>query len=154
MSRRRNGFTLVEILVVTVVFSLIGIALFVMASAGREVWSTTDAQLAGMTNAQIAVARLSDDLHLASKTGLTCQNGQLTFSVNGAPITYALDAPQRALTKTQAAVTTTVASNITAFTPTCQTTGVVDLMLSAEGSPAMAQRSSQTLIAKVWVRQP
>ena len=160
----RAGFTLVEILFVTViVVLLLGGATFVVTQTGKQVWERTDTRMAALNQVQIAMNRLSDDLHKASQTNLACVAGIsgsclnppcLEFTPVGAlpRVTY-----QRTnagnLTRTQNGAAQTVAAGLVTFLPSCSGGGVVRLHLSAQVAGTSGY-PMQSIDSQVWAQSP
>ena len=102
-----SGFTLVELLVVGVVVSIVGLITIVLAQSGQQMWMITGARLSAMTSAQQAINRLIEDLRRASQqsvsaaaraeTGLSLQLLNDDGSI-GPTVTYARNGDQ--LTRT------------------------------------------------------
>ncbi len=63
--RNRNGLTLVEILIVSVIFAIIVGSLFVVFKAGLESWRRTQAHLEVYQNARVALDMVRRDLTAA-----------------------------------------------------------------------------------------
>ncbi len=163
------GLTLVEVLVVSATFLvLIGGISLVLASSGQRVWNRTDAQLVSITQVQQGLNRLSEDLHRASQTGLVCNPANppppsLSFCVNGAcpggtRVTYQCTscnaAGQGTLLRTEGAnPARIVATRISAFTPSCQAGGVVQIVLSTQGTTPQGV-GSQSVQTQIFVQNP
>ena len=160
----RAGFTLVEISVVAVIVALVfGGTMFVVAQSGKQVWERTDARMATLNQVQIAVNRVSDDLHNASQANLACVAGAtatcttppcLEFTPAGAlpRVTYQRTGAGN-LTRTQNGATQTVAANLVTFLPSCGGGGLVRLHVSAQ----MAGTSGypmQSIDSQVWAQSP
>jgi type II secretion system protein J len=75
-SARRKGLTLVEILVVSVIFAIIALSLFVVFRAGLESWSRTQAHLEVYQTARVTIDWLTRDLSAAF---LSSNNANITF---------------------------------------------------------------------------
>ena len=160
----RAGMTLVEILIVTVIAALFfGGATFVVTQTGKQMWERTDTRMATLNQAQIAMNRLSDDLHKASQTNLACVAGIsgsclnppcLEFTPAGAlsRVTY-----QRTnagdLTRTQNGASQTDASGLVTFLPSCSGGGVVRLHLSAQVAGTSGY-PMQSIDSQVWAQSP
>ncbi len=72
---KRQGFTLVEVLMTALITTLIGGALLVVAIAGRRVSDLTNARLTAQTEAQRGLNRLTEDLRMASTSTLNGEKG-------------------------------------------------------------------------------
>ena len=160
----REAFTLVEVLVATVLLALVGGVVMTLSTSGRALWVRTDSKLASMTDAQRAVDRLTEDLRKACQNSLNppdattvCGAGQLSFrqipscAAGGPVITYR-QAGSSLTRQAGAAAATTVAGNVTAFTPTCQTGGLVRLSLTAQTNSSFGIGAVRTLESTVWVQ--
>jgi prepilin-type N-terminal cleavage/methylation domain-containing protein len=75
-SARRKGLTLVEILVVSAIFAIIALSLFVVFRAGLESWSRTQAHLEVYQTARTAIDWLTRDL---SSAYLNSNNTNIVF---------------------------------------------------------------------------
>lgn len=154
----RNGFTLVEVLIVGLVLSLVGGAILVLAQTARQVWASTDARLATMTIAQQAINRLTEDLRKACASTVACPAGELQFKrspdcdPDGPPVTYSLvgnDLEQQE----GAGAPIVVVSGLEGFAPSCPTTGRVDLTVTAQTN-SIGGPSRQTVVSQVWIQNP
>lgn len=145
----RRGRLLIEMLIVGgVLLILFGGVALVLAQTGRNVWVHTQTQLAGLTQAQRALDRLSEDLRGASQASLACAGGTLSFTSSGSAMTYALDG-SRHLVRTADGVPQIVGSGLAAFEPVCQG-AVVELTIKV---PTLHQ-DPKTFESRVWVRNP
>ncbi len=81
---RRKGFTLIEILVVTVIFSIVATSLFIVFKAGLDSWRRTQAHLDVYQNARAALDMITRDLTAAY---LNPANSSISFKAtdNSAP---------------------------------------------------------------------
>lgn len=168
----RRGASLIEILIVACVLCVLfgGIAL-VLAQSGQNVWVYTQTQLTGLTQAQHALDRLSEDLRSGARytTGMgptspacltvgstTCTSPPcLEFEPvgGGARITYqcpncSAETPGD-LVKMQGEVPQIVASGLVAFEPVCQG-ATVELTVKV---PTL-HHDLKTFKSRVWVRNP
>lgn len=75
-SARRKGLTLVEILVVSAIFAIIALSLFVVFRAGLESWSRTQAHLEVYQTARTTIDWLTRDLSAAY---LNSNNANIEF---------------------------------------------------------------------------
>ena len=75
-SARRKGLTLVEILVVSVIFAIIATSLFVVFKAGLDSWRKTQAHLEVYQNARAALDMMTRELSAAY---LNSANAAITF---------------------------------------------------------------------------
>lgn len=75
-SARRKGLTLVEILVVSVIFSIIATSLFIVFKAGLDSWRRTQAHLDVYQNARAAIDMMTRELSAAY---LNTANNTITF---------------------------------------------------------------------------
>ena len=80
---RRGGFTFVETVFGTLGVLVLGGALYVLGTTGREVWLRTDADLAGQSRAQAVLDQMVQHLRVASRSQ-PVQGGQ-----SGPLITFA-----------------------------------------------------------------
>ncbi|MFA5164636.1 MAG: prepilin-type N-terminal cleavage/methylation domain-containing protein [Candidatus Omnitrophota bacterium] len=76
LSARRKGLTLIEILVVSAIFAIIALSLFVVFRAGLESWSRTQAHLEVYQTARTAIDWLTRDLSAAY---LNSNNANIEF---------------------------------------------------------------------------
>ncbi len=155
-----RGMTLLEVVIVALIMTLASGAVLVLAQAGYQTWANVDSRLENLTNAQLALNRLTTDLRTACQSTLTtCSVGQLTFKISPAcqavdpTVTYALSG-NRLTRQGGAASPATIASGVTAFVPSCiLSNAVVSLSLTTRTSnirvPPDAQ--TQTLISQVRV---
>lgn len=163
-----RGLTLVETLMVSAVFAIVGGALMVTSRSMQQASLQQDADRARALQAQKAVDRMAEDLRNASSTiGLACGANQLTMTIPGAPntaVTYSCAgcsdaAPGVLLRATNpATITLTIASGITVFTSVCATVpggSVATLTLAAQTRGNSLQRAlTTTLTTKVWIENP
>ncbi|MBI3324919.1 MAG: prepilin-type N-terminal cleavage/methylation domain-containing protein [Candidatus Omnitrophica bacterium] len=158
----RAGFTLVEILVVTVLLALVGGVAFTLSSTGQAVWTRTDTKLANMTDAQRAIDRLSEDLRKACWTTVSpqtgCQTTALTFKqlpcgAADPVLTYA-QAGTSLTRQVGATAAVVVASGIQDFTH-CESSGdvggIVRLSLTTQANPLVGP-SVRTVESRIWVQ--
>jgi len=151
----RRGLTLTEVLLVCLVFALIGGVSFAMVQSSDQTWRRTEARLATLTQAQMALDRLSEGLRQAKQAGLTCGPSTLTFTPVGGPptppsVTYQLNGTN--LVREVAGVPQIVASGVQAFAPTCAPGGaVVQLRLTAQVN---LWQAPMTVSSQVWVQNP
>ena len=165
---RRRGFTLVEVLIVAVIMTLIGGAIMVLALTGRKVSDLTNARLTTLTDAERAVARVTEDLRLASQQTAVCNfmTQVLIIGPPGGPgITYTFNPQNRQLTRSTllgggAMLNQVVASGLTAFQVQCDSKSGVQFKPKVVQVTVTAQdRSSpwplpQTLSSQIWIRNP
>lgn len=147
----KAGFSLVEVLMVTVVLLLIGGAGMAMSQVGPSIWVSTGNRLASLTNAQRALDRVVRDLRAASAATLNCAPAapnDLTFTQveNGVQTVVNYDHSGTLLLKNGQAV----AGAVTAFRPTCFPDGRVAVQVTVQVDASTAR----TLASQVWVRQP
>ena len=162
------GFTLVEMLVATVVFALIGVGLMVMTTSGDRARVLTDTRLETLNIAQRAMNRLKEDLRAASQASVNntppnqCQTDALSFLHAMPPpqdrITYTRDATGT-LTRTHTpgdgtpATPLTITTGLVALTPTCGSGGrLVTLTLTSRYQPPDGHELTQTIRSRVWVQ--
>ncbi len=155
-----RGMTLLEVVIVALIMTLASGAVLVLAQAGYQMWANVDSRLENLTNAQLALNRLTADLRTACQSTLTtCSAGQLTFKIFPAcqavdpTVTYALSG-NRLTRQVEAAGPVMIASGVTAFVPSCILSNtVVSLSLTTQTNnirvPPNAQ--TQTLISQVRV---
>lgn len=151
----RRGLTLVEVLVVTLIFGVVGGILLTVAASGQSAWWMTDAQLLTLTETQRALDRVSEDLRQACQTTVSCPAGQLVFKQSPAcadpAITYSLSGTN--LTRqVGTAVPVTIATGVTGFAvPSCAG-GLVNLSLTAQARTPNGRTLTQTISSQVWVQ--
>ena len=75
-SARRKGLTLIEILVVSVIFAIIATSLFIVFKAGLDSWRRTQAHLEVYQNARAALDMMTRELSAAY---LNTDNNTITF---------------------------------------------------------------------------
>lgn len=153
-----RGLTLVELMFAGVIFLLIGGVALALTQSSDQAWRRMDAQIATMTQAQVAMNRLAADLRQAKRASgmadqLTCGPGSaLAFtSMGGADVTYTL-AGSNLVKQVGADPPQVMAFGVTAFVPTCSPGGpVVQLRLTAQVS---TWHAPMTLTSQVWVQNP
>jgi hypothetical protein len=178
----RNGLTLVEVMIVSLLLVLVGGASVIMMSSSHTAWTTTDLRLELMTNSQRALDRLSEDLRQASANpiaafsltapGANCAANTLQFislkpGETNNMISYTLGGNQltRSSTPTEGppfytlngdATTHVVGAGLASFTPACSATavGVVTLTLLAQPTTPDSRVPPQTIVSQVWVQNP
>lgn len=154
----QRGFTLVEVLVVTVVLTLLGGMALVFAGSGQKVWLLTDSRVTAMTQAQIALNRLTEDLRRGRQSTLQCTiNGALSVTqLDGTAITYHCegcdDTNSGTLVKEVNATPQVVAGDISAVSFTCAPNGIVNLFVTTRARTLRG--ATQTLTSQVWVKNP
>jgi len=152
------AFTLVEVMVASVIASMVGGAALLLAQTGRQVWGLTDARLASLTDAQRAIDRVSEDLRNACQATLASAEAQLAF--RQAPdcededptITYRY-AAGRLTRQVDEEAPVTVASGLSAFSAAHLGNGLVRLRVTAQ-SNTQAGNATQTVETGVWVQNP
>jgi len=155
----RRGWTLVEVVIISLVLSVVGGAMLVMAQMSDQIWGRTDVRLTTILNAQRALNRVREDLRKASQASLlpagNCTAATLRFTQpsTGDTITYTL-AGNDLTRQIGVAAPVTVASELTAFTPSCQGGGLVRLNLTSQASSTAGGSALQTLETQIWVREP
>ncbi len=148
----RRGMTLVEVLVVAAMVPLVLGASFVLAKQSEQAWMLTSQRLSSIADAQRALDRAVNELRMGSASSLVCDDKSISVEVNGVPIQYSLTA-QNMLTRTVGGVSTDIAGNLLAFSPTCRSDGLVDLRVTARVT-AVTGQSMQTLDSWVFVQNP
>ena len=167
--RCERGVTLFEMLVVSVILvTLVGGTVMVLAETQNRVWSRTNGQLITLSDAQIALDRVTEDLRMARQP-VTCANGTVSFTqllsdpvthqlVAGPVVTYQCtgcsNATPGTLTKTAAnAAPQVMASGLTNFTGTCLSTQLVKVALTSQVNTSRGVLT-HTLESNVWIRNP
>ncbi len=178
----RNGLTLVEIMIVSLLMVIVGGAIMLMMSSSQAAWMTTDVRLELMTNSQRALDRISEDLRQASAnpiaafslitTGANCAantlqfislkpgetNNVIGYTLAGGQLTRASTPTNGPPTYTPTGATPTqvVGAGLASFTPACSATavGVVDLTLIAQPPTPDSRIPPQTIVSKIWVQNP
>lgn len=154
-----RGWTLVEVLIVTVVVTVIGGLGLVLSASGEQLWVLTDARMAAMTTGQSAVNRLSEALRTARRATLDCAvPGALAFTqTDGTAVAFrcegCTDASPGVLVQEVDAQPQVVAAGLADASFTCSPEGVVSLAVTAQVT-TMRGVATQTLTAQVWVKNP
>jgi prepilin-type N-terminal cleavage/methylation domain-containing protein len=95
--RRRAGFTLLELMVVFLIFSMVVMALYAILSGGRRAWLTSEAQIDLQVQARRALARITQDLSESAPSQISIvtispQEDRITFrmasSYTGGVVTW------------------------------------------------------------------
>lgn len=148
-----RGFTLVELVVVSVILVLVAGVLFLLGETGRHQWLMTDADAARFASSERAMYRVIQELQQGSRAGLACAGSSLTFtSADDETVTFELSGGT--LLRSEGMQSIVVATGITEFVPTCQPGGLVQLRVSAEGERLSGRARPQTLETTVFVRTP
>jgi len=148
----RRGLTFTEVLFAGFIFVLIAGVSLALVQSGDQVWRRIEARLATLTQAQIALDRVSEGLRSARQDGLTCSPTTLTFTPTSGPepVTYQLNGTD--LVRDVGGIPQVIAAGVQAFTPTCAPGGpVVQLRLMVQ---ANVWQDPMTLNAQVWVQNP
>lgn len=153
----REGFSLVEVLVVSVIaFSIWGALALVTTDASNRVWARTDSQVAAMMSTQQVMNRLREDLHAASSAvGATCQPGEISFAraSDGTPIRYRLDAATGMLTRTEGAIAKVVGGDVASLAfPSCA--DVVRVALTTRVASRRWPTATHTLESQIRMQNP
>ena len=158
---RSSGFILVELLVIGVVVSIVGVITIVLAQSGQQMWMITGARLNAMTSAQQAINRLTEDLRRASgqsvsaaacaETGLSFQPLNDDGSI-GPTVTYARNGTQLIRTVGSQPPQIEVVG-VVAFRPECRSGGVVALEVTTQASNG-SRNALSTVKSRVWIQNP
>ena len=143
----RQGFTLVEVIVVAAVLGLIGLTLLALSVTGPRVAAQSSALLGSITDGQRVLDRLREDLQHASAATLNCAPAapnELVFSQDGTAVAYNLDG---SLLRRNGTV---MATGIMQFQPACLANGRVALSLAVR----VRGTTTRALTSQVWVRNP
>lgn len=181
-SRLVGGFTLVEVLVVALIMTLVGGAALVLAQSGRQVSDLTNARLTAMTDAELALSRLTEDLRMASTSSMGGERGiECLEEVHALPplpgiparlrfkrvmpdgtlsgmILYWL-ADNQLMASGPVGGERVVASGVTAFdySSVCNgaanASGMARVRLTAEAN-SLQGPMTQTVDSQVWIRNP
>ena len=168
MERRRRwmgerGFTYVEVLVVVMISVLVVNGMvWALTRSGQMVWTRTDSKMVSLAAVQRALDRVSEDLRRASRATVLCAAGQLTFGqdTNGdqiidRTIIYSRNAAAGTLIRTENnGAPKSMAAQITAFTPSCQASGLVRLQVTAQVAMPASGSVTQRLSSQVRVPNP
>ena len=156
-----HGMSLVEVLAVSLIVALVGGVTLVLIQTGRRVWGSTEMKVTSLTQAQIALNRLTEDLRQACRATLSCAAGQVVFKraptcdAADPQITYAYNQAERTLTRQiDANPAATVASAVETFAPVCLPDGTVRVTLTAQTTMMDIPTVPQWLESKVLVRNP
>jgi type II secretory pathway component PulJ len=158
--RATQGLTLVEVLVVSLIFAVIIGVVFLIAESGRNTWLMTDAQLESQTDAQRALDRMAADLRGAQISQVRCLDGgagplEIGLDETANEIEYTYDAVADTLTRTVGNINPiVVGSKLTAFSCAGPTNQVVTLTVTSQGGQATARQVPQTLSTTVWIQLP
>lgn len=156
---QRQGMTMVEVLIVSLIFALVGGMTLTLAQTNRQVWSRTDAKLVSLTSAQLAMNRLTEELHQACQSTLVCSANELAlkrFPACGAadPTVRYKRVGNRLSRQVGAEAPISVTEGLTIFAPSCLSSGVVKLTLTTQAYASGVPSATQTLESDVWVRNP
>jgi len=127
----KNGFTLVELMVVVLLTSVIMSGIFMVMSSGRKTWYETDTQVGVQQELRKSLRTMTRELSMSGPTQVSVEDDgaidtSISFNVsNGAlgtgavnwsstPISYALFSGQ--LIRTEGAGTKVVANNVSSLT--------------------------------------
>lgn len=150
MRRPRCGFTIVELVLTSVIMVGIATVLLVFAVTGRRVWGVADVQLTSLNEAQRAMNRLTEDLREATQASLNC-GAVLSFQrFGGGATTYRIIAGK--LTRDTGAGPQPIASGAETFMTACPSP-LVRISLTVQAT-TLEGRSVQTLDSSVFVRAP
>ncbi len=116
-----KGFTLVELMVVAVIFSLVLAATFAVLTIGRRSWQISNTQIEVQQQARRAMEAIVRDLRGASAVDPATfvdgvSNGIIRFTLEGEQIEFALDQEgydAEQLIKTAAGTSSIIADDIT-----------------------------------------
>jgi prepilin-type N-terminal cleavage/methylation domain-containing protein len=156
-----KGFTLAEVLVVSVVMSIISAVTIVLAEASHQTWGRMDVYLQSRFVAQQALNRVVEDVRSADQSSLDCQLGdvddladnQLVLTRNGGTMALSYHLNGGDLIRTQDGDERIVASGLTAFVPGCQLGGLVSLRLTSQVRNLYGT-ATQHLTSNVWAQNP
>ena len=148
----RRGMTFIEVMVVAAMVPLVIGASMVLAQQSQQAWTLTTRRLSSITDAQRALDRMVNELRMGSASSLACDDDSITVELNDVPVQYSLNA-QNVLTRTVGGVTTDIAGDILAFSPTCRGDGLADLRVTAR-VVAGSGVSMQTLDSWVFLQNP
>jgi len=121
----KNGFTLVELMVVALLTSVVMSAIFMVMSSGRSTWFETDAQVSVQQELRKAMQTMKFDLAMSGPKKISCaDNGvavtSISFSVsNGSgtwtgPVNYSVSSGH--LLRVNGTDTRYLANNVSALT--------------------------------------
>ena len=144
-----RGTTLVELLLVGAIAVGLSSVFWVLAEAGRNIWASTDATMAGLTSAQIVLNRLSEESHQANQSSLSCAANRVTLTpLAGAPVTYRLAGAT--LIREQGGTSQIIASNISVFTPVCGG-NLLTLYVTTQVRTISGGAVTTSVQSKIWI---
>ncbi|MBI1991635.1 MAG: hypothetical protein HYY90_03550 [Candidatus Omnitrophica bacterium] len=159
----RRGVTLTEVLVVSLVLTLVGGVFFTVSTAGERVTRRTELKLANITVTQRAFDRLVEDLDQASAASLQCAcpsppcpPGERTIQFTQGAATVLYQRTGSNLTRTiDGGAPQTVAGGLAAFEVigSCTAAGLVTVAVTAD-VPADSGVSPYRLQSSFFVRNP
>lgn len=159
--RRARGYTLVETMLVSVVLTIIGGAILVLGTTGRQVWVRTDTQLASQTQAAKVVSLAAHDLRSAvigSVSTATCVTDWLRFTNQAdQAVEYRRQADTGILERLQQGVVVTTVPGVTQFQCALDATlpNLLELTVTArERMTALRGEASSTVRTRVLLRNP
>lgn len=165
-----TGFTLLELMVVLLIVTVLGVALVATMSSGRTSWHEADTRISIQEELRRAIRQMIDDLSQSSvnKINISADNGNyssLSFNVStgvnnatGAivwssdPITYSLSGGQ--ILRVQGSDTRVLANNISAlnFVRYANSTKIVRLNLTAQKTTPYGRLLNASMSAAVYMR--
>lgn len=140
----RKGFSLVEVMVVSALFTVICAAVYAVLLSGNKVWNFTEPRIMMQQEARNSLLRMSGDIRQANSVttpepGSTSSSCQITDS-SGVSVTYSINADGE-LVRATGAGESILAHNISAvgFTREASNPAVIKIEVTAEitgkGSP-------------------
>jgi len=151
----QRGVTLVEVLMTVLIMAGVSGVFYSVSVAGDRLWGRASAQMTAIGNTQQALNILGGDLRLAQLSTLSCPSGTVKFRQGTATpiVTYQRIGANLVRSTDDGQPARTVASGLSLFSPTCNTTGLVTVTLAATPDAHYDyQSSAPTLQSSFWVR--
>ncbi|MBI2495787.1 MAG: hypothetical protein HYW10_04405, partial [Candidatus Omnitrophica bacterium] len=157
-----RGVTLTEVLVVSLVLTLVGGVFFTVATAGERVTRRTELKLANITVTKRALNRLDEDLRQASAASLQCAcpsppcpPGERTLQFTRMTTSVLYQRTGSTLTRTvDGGIPQPIAGGLAAFeVGGCNATGLVTVAVTA-AVPTDSVVSPYRVQSRFFVRNP
>ena len=155
--KNSRAISMVEIMVTTVIITLIIGSLHSLLSSGRMSWGSYENKLAVQRDARQALSRLSRDLREASGVSVTQDSGNATISFTKSDlgsVSYAWTnsgSDAKKLLRTFQSVSTTIATNISAISYTATASSVL-VNVTASKTDTSGKTATFQLVEKIALR--